>query len=154
MTIMIKKYLHTTYKHALQWRKKNVFARLQYVRYVQINIVLYSINNYCSLLPIFVEPYFAEENRYCNSNINDFVMDFDICSIVKTSHLGKSALVDANYCWTFHFPCYLWAWFLKFLLLNTTSNSFFFSPALKILELISESSHYWCQFETKSAKFL
>ena len=53
MTIMIKKYLHTTYKHALQWRKKNVFARLQYVRYVQINIVLYSINNYCSLLPIF-----------------------------------------------------------------------------------------------------
>ena len=73
-------------------KKKNVFARLQYVRYVQINIVLYSIHNYCSLLPIFVEPYFAEENRYCNSNINDFVMDFDICSIVKTSHLGKSAL--------------------------------------------------------------
>ena len=27
-------------------KKKNVFARLQYVRYVQINIVLYSINNY------------------------------------------------------------------------------------------------------------
>ena len=81
----------------------------------------------------FLEPYFCEENSYCNSNINDFVMDFDICSIVKTSHLGKSALVDANYCWTFHFPCYLWAWFLKFLLLNTTSNSFFFHLLSKYL---------------------
>ena len=95
----------------------------------------------------FLEPYFAEENRHCNSNINDFVMDFDICSIVKTSHLGKSALVDANYCWTFHFPCYLWAWFLKFLLLNT-SNSFFFHLLSKYFSWSQKTQ--WCQFETKS----
>ena len=79
-------------------------------------------------------------------NINDFVMDFDICS-TKNKPPGEKCSVDANYCWTFHFPCYLWAWFLKFLLLNT-SNSFFFHLLSKYFSWSQKTQ--WCQFETKS----
>ena len=101
--------LLTVTEFIFPFRKKGCLTLLSHSYYI------------CFQNPKIIFKYFRR--KYCN--INDFVMDFDICS-TKNKPPGEKCSVDANYCCTFHFPCYLWAWFLKFLLLNT-SNSFFFT---------------------------